>query len=96
MAGGLVSMLRSIKARDPAARSLFEIALLYPGLRALAFYRLAHVLWGLRLSFLARLVSEIGRWLSGIEIHPGATIGKAVLHRPRHRRRHRRDRDHRR
>jgi serine O-acetyltransferase len=76
MAGGLVSMLRSIKARDPAARSLLEIALLYPGIRAMAFYRVAHALWGLRLSFLARLVSEIGRWLSGIEIHPGATIGK--------------------
>lgn len=76
MAGGLLTMLKSIKARDPAARSLLEIALLYPGLRALAFHRVAHVLWNMRLTFLARLLSEIGRWLSGIEIHPGATIGK--------------------
>ena len=76
MAGGLRTMLESIRARDPAARSLWEIALLYPGVRALAFYRVAHALWQIRLYFLARLISEIGRWLSGIEIHPGAIIGK--------------------
>jgi serine O-acetyltransferase len=79
MAGGLRSMLESIKARDPAARSLIEIALLYPGVRALAFHRLAHALFQIRLTFLARLVSEIGRWLSGIEIHPGAVIGKRLF-----------------
>lgn len=76
MAGGLVDLLKSIKARDPAARSLLEVALLYPGVRAMAFHRLAHAFWQMRLSFMARLVSELGRWLSGIEIHPGATIGK--------------------
>lgn len=79
MAGGLRSMLQSIKERDPAARSLLEIALLYPGVRALAFHRVAHAFWRLRLTFLARLVSEIGRWLSGIEIHPGAVIGKRLF-----------------
>lgn len=79
MAGGLRSMLESIKQRDPAARSLLEIALLYPGVRAIAFHRLAHAFWRLRLSFLARLISELGRWLSGIEIHPGATIGKRLF-----------------
>jgi serine O-acetyltransferase len=79
MAGGLRSTLQSIKERDPAARSLLEIALLYPGVRALAFHRLAHAFWQIRLTFLARLVSEIGRWLSGIEIHPGAVIGKRLF-----------------
>lgn len=79
MAGGLIAMLESIKARDPAARSLLEVALLYPGVRALAFHRVAHALYQLRLTFIARLVSEIGRWLSGIEIHPGATIGKRLF-----------------
>lgn len=72
---GLRSTLESIKARDPAARSLAEVALLYPGLRALAFYRVAHALWTSGFLFLGRMVSEIGRWLSGIEIHPGAKIG---------------------
>ena len=79
MAGGLRSMLESIKARDPAARSLWEIALLYPGVRVLLFHRAAHALYRLGLTFPARLVSEIGRWLSGIEIHPGAVIGKRLF-----------------
>lgn len=79
MAGGLVDLWTSIKARDPAARSLLEVALLYPGVRVLAFHRVAHALYKMRLTFLARLVSEIGRWVSGIEIHPGATIGKRLF-----------------
>ena len=73
---GLRATLQSIKDRDPAARSLLEIALLYPGVRALFFFRIANFLWRARLRFLGRLVSEIGRWLSGIEIHPGATLGR--------------------
>jgi serine O-acetyltransferase len=76
---GLRAMLVSIKARDPAARSLAEVALLYPGVRVLGFHRLAHTLWNSGFLFLARLVSEIGRWLSGIEIHPGARIGKRLF-----------------
>ena len=76
---GVRSTLESIKARDPAARSLIEIALLYPGLRALAFHRLAHAFWRMGLLFVARLVSEVGRWLSGVEIHPGARIGKRLF-----------------
>ena len=71
--------LVSIKQRDPAARSLLEVALLYPGVRALAFYRIAHALWAARLMFLGRLVSELGRLLSGIEIHPGAVIGHRLF-----------------
>ncbi len=78
-ADGLRATLESIKARDPAARSLWEIALLYPGVRVLVFYRLAHSLWRSGFLFAARLVSEIGRWLSGIEIHPGAVIGKSLF-----------------
>ena len=79
MARGLRSTLESIRARDPAARSLAEILFLYPGLRALAFHRLAHSLWLAGFSFLARLVAELGRWLSGIEIHPGAKIGQRLF-----------------
>jgi len=75
----LRATLQSIKARDPAARSLVEIALLYPGTRALFFHRIAHALWAAGLSFLGRFVSELGRWLSGIEIHPGAVIGQRLF-----------------
>jgi serine O-acetyltransferase len=75
----ILDALRAIKRRDPAARSLWEIALLYPGVRALALHRLANSFWRAGFSFLARFVSEIGRWLSGIEIHPGATIGKRLF-----------------
>ena len=79
MFGRIHEMLLSIKRRDPAARSLWEIAFLYPGVRVLMFHRLANALWRMRLSFLARFVSEVGRWLSGIEIHPGATIGRRLF-----------------
>ena len=71
--------LTAIKQRDPAARSLWEIALLYPGVRALVFHRIANAFWRSGFTFLARFVSEIGRWLSGIEIHPGATIGHRLF-----------------
>ena len=62
--------------RDPAARSTWEVLVCYPGLHAQWFYRLAHWLWLRRLRFLARLVSHLGRFFTGIEIHPGATIGR--------------------
>ena len=62
--------------RDPAARSTWEVLTCYPGLHALIFHRINHGLWGLGLKWLARLGSNIGRWLTGIEIHPGATIGR--------------------
>lgn len=72
----VIAYLDSIKARDPAAKSRLEIALLYPGVRALVLYRLANALWRSGFHFLGRMVSEIGRAISGIEIHPSATIGK--------------------
>ena len=61
--------------RDPAARHVLEILTNYPGLHAVMFHRLAHWLWHLGLKWLARMVSTLARWLTGIEIHPGATIG---------------------
>lgn len=65
--------------RDPAARSSIEVLLAYPGLHALWFYRLSHWLWQRRVFLLGRLVSHIGRFVTGIEIHPGAVIGPALV-----------------
>jgi len=71
--------LAIIKERDPAARGSLEILLCYPGLHALALHRLSHRLWRLEVPLLPRLMSQLGRWLTGIEIHPGARIGKGVF-----------------
>jgi serine O-acetyltransferase len=65
--------------RDPAARTHFEILTTYPGVHALLIHRLSHWLWKQRLYWLARFNSHIGRWLTGIEIHPGAAIGRRVF-----------------
>jgi serine O-acetyltransferase len=62
--------------RDPAARNTWEVVTCYPGFHALLVHRLAHWLWSERLRWIARFVSHIGRWLTGIEIHPGAQIGR--------------------
>ena len=62
--------------RDPAARDTWEVITCYPGFHALLVHRLAHGLWGARLRWLGRLVSHLGRFLTGIEIHPGARIGR--------------------
>jgi serine O-acetyltransferase len=62
--------------RDPAARSMFEVVTTYPGFHAIVIHRLSHRLWGMGLKWLARFLSHITRWLTGIEIHPGATIGR--------------------
>lgn len=75
MMSGLVAYLDSIKARDPAARSRWEI-LLYPGVIALGLHRIGHWLFRGELFFLARLVNHISRFLTAIDIHPGATIGR--------------------
>jgi len=68
--------LTSVFQRDPAARSVFELLTVYPGVHALAFHRLSHRLWSWRLRWLARLLAQVARWLTGIEIHPGAKIGR--------------------
>ncbi|MBP0019187.1 MAG: serine O-acetyltransferase [Cyanobacteria bacterium SBLK] len=65
--------------RDPAARNIWEILLCYPGLHALVLHRVSHWLYGRNISFFPRLLSHIGRLFTGIEIHPGATIGKGVF-----------------
>jgi serine O-acetyltransferase len=75
MLPGLVAYLDSVKARDPAPRSRWEI-LLYPGVWALGFHRLAHWLFKGELFFLARLVNHLSRFLTAIDIHPGAVIGR--------------------
>ncbi|HEX2762593.1 MAG TPA: serine O-acetyltransferase EpsC [Allosphingosinicella sp.] len=75
MLPGLVAYLDSVKARDPAPRSRWEI-LLYPGVLAVGFHRLAHWLYRGELFFLARLVNAVGRFLTAIDIHPGAVIGR--------------------
>jgi len=69
---------RAIFERDPAARNWLE-ALTYPGLHAIIWHRIAHRLWRWNLKFLARLISQINRFLTGIEIHPGATIGRGFF-----------------
>ena len=71
----LLRYLDAVKARDPAARSRWEV-LLYPGVWALAFHRVAHALYSARLFLLARVVNHTGRFLTAIDIHPGARIGR--------------------
>jgi serine O-acetyltransferase len=68
--------IASVFDRDPAARSTWEILTCYPGLHALLFHRVTHRLWAWRLRWLARWLAHFGRWFTGIEIHPGATIGR--------------------
>ena len=70
---------RSILKKDPASRSLAEVILLYPGYHALLWYRLAHRLYRRQHFFLARLFSQLGRSFTGIEIHPGAQIGRGLF-----------------
>jgi len=65
--------------RDPAARSTWEVITCYPGFHALLIHRLAHRLWRMKLRWLARFVSHVSRFLTGIEIHPGAKVGRRVF-----------------
>ena len=71
--------IRTVLERDPAARSVVEVLLCYPGVHALAFHRIAHRLWHAGFTTLARGVSHIGRFLTGIEIHPAARIGPGLF-----------------
>ena len=68
--------IKTVFAKDPAARSVLEVIFCYPGLHALWLHRVAHFLWRRKLYFLARFLSHINRFLTGIEIHPGAKIGR--------------------
>jgi serine O-acetyltransferase len=71
--------IKAVFDRDPAARSALEVIFCYPGLHAIWFHRISHWLWKHELFFLARLCSHLGRFFTGIEIHPGATIGKGFF-----------------
>jgi serine O-acetyltransferase len=71
--------IASVRERDPAARSTVEVVTCYPGVHALFVHRLAHGAWTRKLFWLGRFLSHLGRWLTGIEIHPGAVIGRRVF-----------------
>lgn len=73
------SEIKSALERDPAAKSAIEIVLLYSGFHALVFYRVSHALWLVKIPILPRLISQVGKFLTGIEIHPGAKIGKGLF-----------------
>jgi serine O-acetyltransferase len=75
----MMDLLRAYRRYDPAAKSILEIAILYPGPKAILLHSISHKLYGVGLFFLARLFCEIGRWMTGIEIHPGATIGRRLV-----------------
>ena len=70
---------KNIKNQDPACKNILEVIILYPGFHILVFHRLAHFLYRHKLLFFARLVSQIGRFFTGIEIHPGAKIGRRLF-----------------
>ena len=71
--------IKATQERDPAAHGLLEITLLYPGFHAIVFHRIAHFLWNLKIPFLPRAISQFARFLTGIEIHPGAQIGDGLF-----------------
>ena len=71
--------VQAVFKHDPAVRNIFEVIFAYPGFHARQFHRLAHTLWGWRIPFLARLISHISRFFTGIEIHPGAKIGEGFF-----------------
>ena len=71
--------LKAVFDRDPAVRSVFEIFLCYPGFHAMLFYRLSHSLWTRKLYLLGRFTSHLGRFFTGVEIHPGAKIGRGFF-----------------
>ena len=71
--------IRSVLERDPAARSKIEILTCYPGLWAVWFHRVSHWLWHIKLRLLARLLSQVGRFLTGVDIHPGAQLGRRLF-----------------
>lgn len=75
----MFSLIKAYKNYDPAAKSYAEVIFLYPGPRAIFFHRIAHFLYGIKLFFFARMIADISRTITGIEIHPGAKIGKRLV-----------------
>jgi len=72
----MIEDIRSVFKRDPAARNVFEIITCYSGVQAVIIYRFTHLLWRYKLYWLSRFISTLARWITGIEIHPGAVIGR--------------------
>ena len=70
---------KNIKDKDPAARNILEVIILYSGFHAIFFHRISHFFYNRKLFFIARLISQISRFITGIEIHPGAKIGKRLF-----------------
>ncbi|EAZ93027.1 serine O-acetyltransferase [Crocosphaera chwakensis] len=79
MLSSIIADFRIIFDRDPAARNWLEVLFCYPGLQAILLHRIAHRIYNLKVPFFPRLISHIGRFLTGIEIHPGAKIGTGVF-----------------
>lgn len=75
----LLKEARNVMDKDPAAKSILEVLLCYPGVHAVILYRIAHKLYCRRIYLLARLISQFARWITGIEIHPGAFIGERLF-----------------
>lgn len=75
----MFEFLKAYRNYDPAAKSMLEIFLLYPGPRAIFFHRIAHFLYSIKLFFVARLIADISRTVTGIEIHPGAQLGRRLV-----------------
>lgn len=71
--------VKNIQERDPAAKSFLQVLILYPGFHILIYYRISHFLYKHKRYFLARLISQIGKFFTGIEIHPGAKIGRRLF-----------------
>lgn len=71
--------IQTVFQRDPAARHTLEILTTYPGIHAVLFHRLAHACWRVGLKWLGRFIAHVSRWLTGIEIHPGATLGRRLF-----------------
>ena len=74
-----LNWIKSIKTNDPAARSVLEILLCYPGLHAVLLYRISHVFYNCKLFLIARMINYFARMLTGVDIHPGAKIGKRLF-----------------
>ncbi len=79
MKSGLINDAKLIASRDPAAKNVLEVILLYPGFHVLIYHKFAHWFYKKRIFFIARLISQLGRFFTGIEIHPGATLGRGLF-----------------
>jgi serine O-acetyltransferase len=75
----MLKLLKDYRHYDPAAQSVLEIFLFYPGVKAILFHRVAHFLYGLKIPLLPRFISELSRFLTGIDIHPGAQLGAVII-----------------